>query len=52
VTDAPVADETPVERIDLPDAMIVIEEEVAVTLVDETATNEAPYRVYLPQINY
>jgi cytochrome c peroxidase len=51
MTDAPVADEAPVERIDLPDAMVVIEEEVAVTLVDETATNEAPYRVYLPQVS-
>ena len=51
VTDAPVVDETPVERIDLPDAMVVIEEDVAVTLVDETATNEAPYRVYLPQVS-
>ena len=28
------------------------EEEVAVTLVDETATNDGAYRIYLRQINH
>jgi cytochrome c peroxidase len=42
--------EAPIESLALPDAMVVIEEDVAVTLTDENTVTGA-YQIFLPQVS-
>lgn len=51
VTDVATVDEVPVESIALPDATVVIEENVAATPADATESNSGAYRIYLPQVS-